>query len=116
MKGSDMRRIALIVMATTVATLTATSAFAQKIVSSIAYATPNLGGMVIDTSGGIDATVGYARVQPTASTVPASEAILDFTQNGVLVSEIGLPGVTAIASGRTYAEVNGAINTGIAFA
>jgi hypothetical protein len=103
-------------MATTVATLTATSAFAQKIVSSIAYATPNLGGMVIDTSGGVDATVGYARVQPTASTVPASEAILDFTQNGVLVSETGLPGVTAIPSGRTYAEVNGAINTGIAFA
>src|SRR5262249_46017523 len=36
--------------------------------------------------------------------------------NDVLVTETGVPGVTAITSGRTYAEVNGPINTGLAFA
>jgi len=37
-------------------------------------------------------------------------------QNGVLVTETGVPGYVTMISGRTYAEVNGPTNTGIAFA
>jgi hypothetical protein len=43
-------------------------------------------------------------------------AILGLRQNGVLVSEAGVPGMRAMLSGRMYAEVNGALNTGVAFA
>jgi hypothetical protein len=86
--------------------------------SSVLYSTPDRGGMVIETAGGANnpAVIGYARVQPSASTTPAAAAIFDFRQNGVLVTEAAVPGMTAITSGRMYAEVSGTVNTGIAFA
>ena len=73
--------------------------------------------MVIETTGGSSRpVVGYARVQPSASTTPAAAAIFDLRQNGVLIAEAGVPGTTAIMSGRMYVEVNGPINTAVAFA
>jgi hypothetical protein len=74
--------------------------------------------MVIETAGGTNnpAIVGYALVQPSASTTPSSAAIFDLRQNGVLVTEAAVPGMAAITSGRTYAEVNSPINTAIAIA
>src|SRR5262245_56948407 len=117
MKGSDMRRMALTVLALALGMLAATAdGFGQKTVSSTPYATPNLGGMGIETTGGIDAVVGYTRVQPSVSTAPAALSILDFTQGNVLISETGLPGMTTVMSGRSYVEVNGPVNTGVAFA
>jgi hypothetical protein len=88
---------------------------AQSITSSVPYATPNRGAFRIETDG-TTAVTGYARAQPTVSTTPAGFAIFGLRQNDVLVTEAGVPGVTAITSGRTYAEVNGPINTGLAFA
>jgi hypothetical protein len=95
-----------------------TRGFAQTATSSVSYSTPDRGGMVIETAGGTNnpPVVGYARVQPSASTTPSAAAIYDLRQNGVLVAEAAVPGMTTIASGRTYAEVNGPVNTGIAFA
>jgi hypothetical protein len=92
--------------------------FAQTGTSSVSYSTPDRGGMVIETAGGANnpVVVGYARVQPSASTTPAAAAIFDLRQNGVLVAEAAVPGMTTTASGRTYAEVNSPINTGVAFA
>src|SRR5215831_19895816 len=84
--------------------------------SSVSYATPNRGAMRIETESSTTAVVGYARAQPTVSTTPTGVAIFDFRQNDVLVSETGVSGVTAITSGKTYAEVNGPVNTGVAFA
>jgi hypothetical protein len=37
-------------------------------------------------------------------------------QNNVLISDTGLPGTTALLSGRIYVEFNGSVNTAIAFA
>ena len=92
--------------------------FAQTGTSSVSYSTPDRGGVVIETAGGTTPppVVGYARVQPSASTTPAGSAIYDLRQNGVLVAEAAVPGMTTIASGRMYAEVNGPVNTGIAIA
>jgi hypothetical protein len=91
-------------------------AFAQTATSSVSYSTPDRGGVVVETTGGTDPIViGYGRVQPAASTTPSGLAIFSFRQNGVLIAEAGVPGMADIASGRTYAEVNGPMNTGIAF-
>ena len=95
---------------------TAAHAIAQTTTSSVSYSTPDHGGTVIETAGGTDRiVVGYGRVQPSSSTTPSGVAIFGLRQNGVLVTEAGVPGMTPINSGRTYAEVNGPINTGIAF-
>src|SRR5437588_2348479 len=95
-----------------------THGFAQSASSSVPYSTPDRGGVVIETAGGTTkpALVGYARVQPSASTTPSGAAIFELRQNGVLTTEAAVPAMTTIASGRVYAEVNGSINTGIAFA
>jgi hypothetical protein len=71
----------------------------------------------VETVGGADAiVVGYDRVQPAAGTSPAGVAIFGLRQNGILVTEAGVPGMVTMITGRTYAEVNGPINTGVAFA
>src|SRR6266566_2094682 len=81
--------------------------FAQTGTSSVSYSTPDRGGMVIETAGGANnpTVVGYARVQPSASTTPSAAAIFDLRQNGVLTTEAAVPAMTTIASGRMYAEV-----------
>src|SRR5207245_9149580 len=99
--------------------LVSTQGFAQTGTSSVSYSTPDRGGVVIETAGGgtnNPPVVGYARVQPSASTTPAGSAIYDLRQNGVLVAEAAVPGMTTMAGGRIYAEVNSPINTGIAIA
>jgi hypothetical protein len=93
------------------------AAFAQTSTSSVAYTTRDRGGMVVETAGGTGALiVGYGRVQPSSSTTPAGVAIFGLRQNGVLVSEAGVAGLFTMVAGRTYAEVNGPTNTGVAFA
>ena len=47
---------------------------------------------------------------------PSGLAIFSYRQNGVLVSEAGVPASTPMLKGRIYANVTGAVNTGIALA
>src|SRR3989442_11310792 len=109
----NLRSIALFLAATLMIT---THAFAQTVTSSVSYSTSDRGGTVVESAGGTNPTViGYGRVQPSSSTTPSGLAILDLRQNGVLVTEAAVPGMISILSGRTYAEVGGMINTGIAF-
>ena len=90
--------------------------------NSVRYSIANFGANTIETVGDLNAAgrsltvIGYARVQPASSTTPAGVAIIGSRQNGVLINETGQLGVNAVFSGRTYAEVNGPINTGFAFA
>src|SRR5438552_6863651 len=89
---------------------------AQTTASSVPYSIVDRGAVSLETVGGADVMiVGYGRVLPTA-TAPAGVSIFGLRQNGVLVTEAGVPGVITLISGRTYAEVNGPINTGMAFA
>src|SRR5262245_2288737 len=88
---------------------------AQGGASSVAYSTANFGATTLGTTGvGVTMAVGYATAQPVASTTPTGFAILGLRQNGVLVTETGVPGTTTNTSGRTFAEVTGPINTGLA--
>jgi hypothetical protein len=108
-KGVLMTCAALVVATTT-------HAYAQITTSSVPFTTANRGAATIETIGGTDPVVlGYARVEPVASTTPTAVALIDYRQNDVLVSEAGIPGVLPILSGRTYAEIGTVINTGLAF-
>ena len=61
--------------------------------------------------------VGYGRIAPNLfSAAPFGFSIFAFRQNGVLVTEAGVPASVTTQSGRIYAEVDGPVNTGIAIA
>ena len=61
--------------------------------------------------------VGYGAIRPDpGNTTPSGLAIFGFRENNILVSEAGVPATAAIVSGRIYAEVGGAVNTGLAIA
>ncbi len=80
------------------------------------FSVSDRGGFSVASPGTSSAsTVGYSRIQPgDASTTPSGVAIFGFRADGILVSEAGVPASTTRLSGRIYAEVAGAINTGIA--
>ncbi len=62
-------------------------------------------------------SVGYGQLRPGQdSATPSGLAIFSFRQNGILVSETGVPATPEITSGRIYAEVNDTIRTGLAIA
>jgi len=109
-----VRKARLIVLALTVLAIPK-NLVAQVGTSSVAYSTANFGATTTETTGGsASLVVGDAKAQPAASTTPTGFAILGLRENGVLVTETAVPGMTAITSGRTFAEVNGPINTGFA--
>ena len=85
---------------------------------SRSFSIDNLGGVSLRSAGSAETlSVGYARIEPSAgSAAPSGVAIFGFTQNGVLVSEAGVPASALIQEGRIFAEVNGPVNTGIAIA
>ncbi len=61
--------------------------------------------------------VGYGRLRADGvGIVPAGVAIFSFKPNGVVVSEAGVQATVPTLSGRFYAEVGGAVNTGVAIA
>ena len=86
--------------------------------SETTFSMTDRGGVSLGSSGTSAAmAAGYASIQPdTGSMTPAGLAILGFRQNNVLVSEAGISASPLVQSARIYAEVNGAINTGVAIA
>jgi len=82
------------------------------------YELTNRGGFSFSTNGSLSSlTSGYTIIQPAAGTAsPAGVAIFDFRTNNVLVSETGVPASPLLQGGRIYAEVSGAVNTGLAIA
>ena len=81
------------------------------------FSIDNLGGVSLSSAGSAEAvSVGYARVRASEGSTPSGVAIFGFTQNGILVSEAGVPAVAPMQEGRIFAEVNGPVNTGLAMA
>jgi len=85
--------------------------------TSLSFSVPDKGG-VLFASAGESATVmkGRASIQSTGNAAPAGVAIFSFRQNDTLISETGVPIAKAVSSGRLFAHVSGAVNTGIAIA
>lgn len=82
------------------------------------YSIADRGGLFVSTpSGSGTAMTGYARVRPgDGMMTPSGLAIFTSRQNGVVVSEAGVPAAPPIRTGRIYAEVDGPVNTGLAIA
>jgi hypothetical protein len=79
------------------------------------FSVRSFGGVSLTTSGTSPVlTSGYARVDSN-SLLPAL-AIFGYRQNGVLVSEAAVPASAPITSGRFFAEIGSAVNTGLAIA
>jgi hypothetical protein len=85
---------------------------------SIPFSITNNGGVSLVSSGTQSVqAIGYATLQPSAGmTAPSGVAIFGATENGVLVSEAGVPATGLILSGRIYAETGGGVRTGLAMA
>jgi hypothetical protein len=82
-----------------------------------AFTMVDRGGSSVITDGSGALSLGYSRIQPASgSTTPAGVAIFGFRQSGTLVTEAGVPASPLMTSARIYAEVAGAVNTGLAIA
>ena len=92
----------------------------QEITPSVqrSFSLADRGGISVETVGlGRSTTVGYGRILPdSGSTTPVGLAIFGLRQNGVLVTEAGVPASPLVKEGRIYVEVDGAVNTGVAIA
>lgn len=85
--------------------------------STRAFTISDRGGLSVITDGSGALSVGYSRIQPDSGrTTPSGVAIFGFRVNNVLVTEAGVPASPLLTSGRIYAEVAGAVNTGLAIA
>ncbi|MGI8785711.1 MAG: hypothetical protein ACR2L2_18920 [Acidobacteriota bacterium] len=86
--------------------------------TAVGFLIVDRGGVSWATQGGSGTVlVGYGRIQPDAgSTTPAGLAIFGLRQNGILVTETGVPASALTLSGRIYAERSNSVNTGVAMA
>ena len=82
------------------------------------FSIPDRGGRSTTSSGTAETLrVGYGRIRADAgSGTPSGIAIFGFRQNGVLISEAGVPASEPVQEGRIFAEVDGPVNTGLAIA
>ena len=60
--------------------------------------------------------VGYARVTDASGAAPSGLAIFGYRQNGVLISEAGVPASRLLTQGRIYSETNTSVRSGLAIA
>ena len=80
----------------------------------LSYSLPTSGGYSNTTQGSGGLYVGHAIMDPSAGAAQAGLAIFALRQNNITVSEAAVPASARMRSGRIYAEIGGAVNTGIA--
>jgi hypothetical protein len=96
--------------------LTSASPYAWKATDGVSMgltAAPVLGGRTLSSSGSQPFQVGSAELTAPGD-APSGLAIFGYRQNGVLVTEAGIPASAPLLNGRIYAESAGAVNTGLA--
>ena len=71
---------------------------------------------LVTQAGAAELQIGYARVTGSSGSAPAGLAIFSYRQNGVMVSEAGVPASKLMTQGILYAETNAAVQSGIAIA
>src|SRR5262249_16820655 len=84
--------------------------------TSLPFTVANLSGISTTTDGTGGLSVGHATIETTSGTAPSGVAIFGYTQNGVLVTEAGVPDSPLITNDRIYGEINsaGTLKTGLA--
>jgi mono/diheme cytochrome c family protein len=71
---------------------------------------------VVTQEGPATTQVGYARISNAAGSVPAGLAIFGYRQNGILISEAGVPASGLVTRARVYDETGGGTRSGLAIA
>jgi hypothetical protein len=71
---------------------------------------------VLTQGSATNTQTGYARVSDTSGAAPQGLAIFGFRQNGVLISEAGVPASGLLTRGRIYAQTARGARTGVAIA
>ncbi|MGB7623043.1 MAG: M6 family metalloprotease domain-containing protein [Terriglobia bacterium] len=75
------------------------------------------GGFLRLVTNGSESNIGWGQLVPDAGkTLPISAAILSLTQNGVLVTESGVPASGGTTHARIYVDKSGGHDTGLAVA
>jgi hypothetical protein len=90
------------------------------VASTRQFTLPSHGLASFVSTGLLDLTKGYARIQAQPQNgqpaLPAGFAIFGNRQNGVLISEAAVPASPLMSSGRLYVEIAGPVTTGLAIA
>ena len=86
--------------------------------STFAFSIAGRGGVASVSSGASSGVaVGYGRIQTEGNSFAAAGmAVFSFAPDGIVIAEATVPAVVPVMSGRIYAEVEGAVNTGVAIA
>ena len=97
---------------------TGTTSVALTVSTGQTFSIIDRGGVSLSSEGTSASTVsGYGRVEAgDGTTTPAGLAIFGFRQNGILVSEAGVPASATVQEGRIFAEIDGPVRTGLAIA
>src|SRR5581483_3180134 len=74
------------------------------------------GGTTVISSDPSSLSVGSASVGGSGGVTPSGLALVSYRQNGVMVSEAGVPASVPVLEGRINAEIGGPVNTGFALA
>jgi hypothetical protein len=75
-----------------------------------------VGGATLTSSGGSALSVGAAEATGAGGEAPAGLALVSNRQNGVMVSEAGVPASVPVLRGRLNTEISSSVNTGFALA
>jgi hypothetical protein len=92
---------------------------AQSLEGPFPFSISNDGALLFLTGAGLDSVnLGFASILPDAGSVtPSGMARLSLRRGGILVSETTIPALpTAVFGISNFLEVDGTVNTGIAFA
>ena len=86
-------------------------------ISTVPFSVSDRGTSSVVTTGGTGGPqTGYARVGGSSGTTTSGLAIFGYRQNGILISEAGVPASPLIVQGRIAAEAGSAARTGLAIA
>lgn len=86
--------------------------------NTIPFSLTDSGTESVITLGGKSSAiqVGYARTTDASGAAPSGLAIFGYRQNGVLISETGVPASPLLTRGRIYGETSESIRSGLAMA
>jgi hypothetical protein len=97
--------------------------FGTALTSAVSPTDPNkaataslAGGTTLTSSGGLPLSVDSAEVTGPGGEAPAGLALISYIQNGVTVSEAGVPASVPVLRGRLNTEITSSVNTGFAVA
>jgi hypothetical protein len=86
--------------------------------SAFSYSIPPGGVFVFETDGSPSAAnSGWAQITPDSGTgAPIGAGVFSFSQNGIMVTQSGIPSATPTTHAHVYVDTTGQHNTGLAIA